>query len=98
MTTKRAMQRLKTVWGKAGLDQIPSPDEVSSTMRPPGPRMKSPRTARIDLRVMPEEKQRFELTAVRENVSMNELFSRMQALYERENGRVQISVETKVRK
>ena len=58
MTTKRAMQRLKTVWGKAGLDQIPSPDEVlTGTMRTPGPRTKSARTARIDLRVTPDEAQ-----------------------------------------
>jgi hypothetical protein len=98
MTDKRAMRRLKTVWGKAGLDQIPSPDEITGTMHAPGPRTKSARTARIDLRVTPEEKRRLELIAVRENVSLNELFARMLTLYEREHGRVEImSVETKVR-
>ena len=99
MSTNRAMQRLKNVWGKAGLDHIPSSDDVKGTMQRPGVRTKSPRTARIDLRVTPEEKRRLELTAVREGISFNELFSRMQALYEREHGRVEITaVEGKVRK
>jgi len=99
MSTKRAMKRLETVWGKAGLDQIPSPDEIKGTMGKPAPRVKSGRTARVDLRVTPEEKRRFELTAVRESVSLNELFARMLILYEREYGRVEItSVETKIRK
>jgi hypothetical protein len=99
MSNNKAMQRLKTVWGKAGLDQIPAPEEVTDTMRKTGPRTKSARTARIDLRVTPDEKRRVELTAVRECVSLNELFARMLSLYEREHGRVEItSVETKVKK
>jgi hypothetical protein len=99
MSNNRAMQRLKTVWGKSGLDRIPSPEEVKGTMQKAGTRTKSARTARIDLRVTPEEKRRLELTAVREGVSFNELFARMLVLYEREYGRVEItSVETKVRK
>jgi hypothetical protein len=93
------MQRLKTVWGKSGLDRIPSLDEVKGTMQRPGAGTKSARTARIDQRVTPEEKRRLKLTAVREGVSFNELFALMLALYEREHGRVEItSVEVKVRK
>jgi len=99
MSNNRAMQRLKNVWGKAGLDHIPSPDDVKGTMQKHGVRAKSPRTARIDLRVTPEEKRRLELTAVRDGISFNELFARMLALYEREHGRVEISsVEGTVRK
>jgi len=98
MSNNKAMQRLKTVWGKAGLDHIPSPEDVKSTMRKPGPRTKSARTARVHLRVTPDEKHRLELTAVREGVSLNELFARMLLLYEREHGRVEItSAETKER-
>jgi hypothetical protein len=96
VSNNRAMQRLKNVWGKAGLDRIPSPDEVRGSMQKPGGRTKSTRTARIDLRVTPEEKRRLELTAVREGLSFNELFARMLALYEREHGRVEItSIESK---
>jgi predicted HicB family RNase H-like nuclease len=97
--SNKAMQRLKTVWGKAGRDQIPSPEEVKRTMGRPGPRAKSARTARVDLRVTPEEKHRLELTALREGVSLNELFARMLALYEREHGRPEItSTDAKERK
>ena len=99
MSNKKAMERLKTVWGKAGLEEIPSPQEVKRTMGRSGPRIKSARTARVDLRVTPDEKRRLELMAVREGVSLNELFARMLVLYEREHGRVEISsIETKVRK
>jgi hypothetical protein len=99
MSSNKAMQRLKTVWGKAGLDHVPSPDEVKDTMRRSGPRTKSARTSRIDLRVTPDEKQRLELIAVREGISLNELFARMLALYEREHGRVEItSTEVKGRR
>ena len=99
MSNKKAMDRLKNVWGKAGLDQIPSPREVKSSMGGLGPRTKSARTARIDLRVTPDEKQRLELMAVREGASLNELFARMLELYEREHGRVEItSVDTTVHK
>src|ERR1700730_15235130 len=97
--SNKAMQRLKTVWGKAGLVHIPSPDEVKGTMRRPGALTKSARTTRINLRVTPDEKRRLELTAVREGISFNELFARMLTLYEREHGRVEItSVEGMVRK
>ena len=96
MTTRRAMQKLKSVWGKAGLDHIPSADDIKGNMHatqpaPPRVRVKSARTARIDLRVTAEEKQRIELMAVREAVSLNELFGRMLTLYEREHGRVEIT-------
>jgi len=95
MSTSRAMKQLKSVWGKAGLDHIPSPDETKGNLHPDlagaKARTKSARTARIDLRVRPDEKQRFELRAVAEGVSFNEVFSRMLALYEREHGRVELA-------
>jgi hypothetical protein len=54
-------------------------------------RKKSERTARLDLRLTPQEKKRIELLAVVEGVSINEIFSRMMALYEREHGRVELA-------
>jgi hypothetical protein len=95
MSTSRAMKQLKSVWGKAGLDHIPSPDETKGNMHPDlagaKARKKSTRTARLDLRLSPEEKQRLELRAVAEGVSINKIFSRMLALYEREHGRVELT-------
>jgi len=96
MSTSRAMKQLKSVWGKAGLDHIPSPDETKGNMQRPEvvgsrARKKSARTARLDLRLTAEEKKRIELMAVVEGVSINEIFSRMLALYEREHGRVELT-------
>ena len=93
MSTKRALKQLKSVWGKAGLDHVPSPDQVKGTMRQPDVpvRKKSARTARLDLRLTADEKRRTELMAVREGVSINEIFSRMLALYEQEHGRVELT-------
>ncbi len=95
MSTSKAMKQLKSVWGKAGLDHIPTPDETKGTIHPalagPKGRKKSARTARLDLRLTPEEKQRLELRAVAEGVSINELFSRMQRLYEKTHGRVELT-------
>ena len=53
-------------------------------------RKRSERTARLEVRVTPDERQRFELYAVRERVSASEVFSRMLALYEREHGRFEL--------
>jgi hypothetical protein len=89
------MNQLKAVWGKAGLPHIPSPDEVRGNIDPKlagsQVRKKSPRTARLDVRCTPEEKQRIGLRAVAEGVSINEIFSRMLALYEREHGPVNLT-------
>ena len=98
MSTSRAMKQLKSVWGKSGLDNIPSPDETKGNMQQPEVvstrvRKKSARTARLDLRLTAEEKKRIELMSVVEGVSINEIFSRMLALYEREHGRVELSSE-----
>jgi hypothetical protein len=54
-------------------------------------RKKSARTARLDLRVTPEEKRRLELRAVAEGVGQNEIFARMQALYEETHGPVALT-------
>ena len=56
----------------------------------PRGRKKSERTARIEVRVSPDERRRFELFAVREGISASEVFSRMLALYEREHGKLEV--------
>ena len=95
MSTRKAMNQLRSVWGKAGLDHIPSPDETKGNIHPklagPQVRKKSARTARLDVRLTPEEKKRIELIAVAEGQSINEIFSRMLKLYEREHGRVELT-------
>jgi hypothetical protein len=53
-------------------------------------RKKSDRTARVEVRVSPDERHRFELMAVRERVSASEMFSRMLTLYEREHGKLEV--------
>jgi hypothetical protein len=92
MTTRKAMQQLKSVWGKAGLNAIPTPDEVKGNMGEPAAntargRKKSERTARLDVRCTPDEKKRVQLIAVDEGQSVNEIFSRMLSVYERERSR-----------
>ena len=96
MSSDRALKQLKSVWGKSGVDHVPSPDDIKGNMEDPAAaaaraRKKSTRTARLDLRLSPEEKRSVELLAVRETISINELFSRMLALYEREHGRVELT-------
>lgn len=94
MSSERALNQLKSVWQKAGLEQIPSPADIKGNMQDTAAqkvRKKSDRTARLDLRLRPDEKQCVELMAVREAVSINEIFSRMLALYEREHGRVELT-------
>jgi hypothetical protein len=95
MSAEKAMKQLKRVWGKAGLDRIPTPDETKGNLALPdaaaAARTKSRRTARLDLRLTPEEKQRLELRAVAEGISINELHSRMQAFYEQTHGRVELT-------
>jgi predicted HicB family RNase H-like nuclease len=56
-----------------------------------GKRAKSDRTAQLNLRIRPAEKQQIALMALRENVSINEMFSRMLLHYQREHGRVELS-------
>ncbi len=89
MSTSRAMKQLKRVWGKAGIDYLPGPDDTKGNIVR-RPRKRSGRSARLDLRITPDEKQRTELIAVMQGVSINEVFSRMLDLYEREHGRVEL--------
>ena len=90
--TKTAISRLKSVWGKVGLDEIPAPEETRGNLSQPEPaRKKSERTAQLNLRIKPEEKDRIGLMALRERVNINEVFSRMLALYEREHGKVELA-------
>jgi hypothetical protein len=91
-STKTAISRLKSVWGKVGLDEIPAPEETRGNLSLPEPaRKKSERTAQLNLRIKPDEKQRIGLLAVREQININELFSRMLTLYEREHGKVELA-------
>jgi hypothetical protein len=86
------MTRLKSVWGKVGLDEVPAPEETRGNLDQPAPaRKKSERTAQLNLRIKPDEKERIELLALRERVNINEVFSRMLGLYEREHGKVELT-------
>jgi len=90
--TKTAIGRLKSVWGKVGLDEIPAPEETRGNLNHPDPgRKKSERTAQLNLRIRPDEKERIGLIALRERVNINEVFSRMLMLYEREHGKVEMA-------
>jgi hypothetical protein len=94
--TKAAIGKLKSVWGKVGLDEIPAPEESKGNLDHPAPaRRKSERTAQLNLRITPGEKERIELLAVRERVNINEVFSRMLNLYEREHGKVELAGSSK---
>lgn len=78
-----------------GIKEPPGAEQAGNNLEQPefAParmRKKSDRTARIEVRVSPEERCRFELVAVREGVSASEVFSRMLALYEREHGKLEV--------
>jgi hypothetical protein len=91
---KTAINELRTVWGRVGLGGTPTPDETKNTLEVPTRRSKSDRTAQLNLRIRPAEKQQVALMALRENVSLNELFTRMLTLYQREHGRVELSTRS----
>ena len=92
MSTKGALKQLKSVWGKAGLEAAPGPeDAVGRLEEPRRGRKRSDRTAQLNLRIRPEEKERITLFAVRDRVSINEVFSRMLELYAREHGSVELT-------
>jgi hypothetical protein len=94
MTSKNAINQLKNVWSRVGLGDIPKPEETTDTLRlseTPAKRKKSERTAQMNLRIRPDEKHRVSIIALREGVTINEIFSRMLALYEREHGRAELS-------
>src|SRR5205085_8449003 len=94
--SKSAMSRLKSVWGKAGLDEIPAAEETRGTLEQPEPgRKKSDRTAQLNLRIRPEEKERINLISVRERIPINEVFTRMLELYESEHGRTELAFTKK---
>jgi predicted HicB family RNase H-like nuclease len=91
MSTPGALKQLKKVWGKTGLGDAPSADEALGRLEEPRRgRKKSNRTAQLNLRITPDEKEQITLMAVRARVSINEVFSRMLALYQREHGRVEL--------
>jgi hypothetical protein len=88
---KTAINDLRTVWGRVGLGSAPTPEETRNTVGLPKRRVKSDRTAQLNLRIRPDEKQQMILMAVRANVSINEIFSRMLAHYQRDHGRIELS-------
>jgi len=45
----------------------------------------------MNLRIRPDEKHRVSVIALREGVTINEIFSRMLALYEREYGKAELA-------
>ncbi len=97
---KEPLKQLKSVWARAGLKQGPAPEDIVGNV---GVRKLSPRSPRyggvqVSLRITQDERQRFDLIAMREGASLNELFSRMLELYEREHGRVQLTTVTEPRK
>ena len=97
--SKTAINRLKSVWAKVGLDEIPAPEETRGNLDQAEPgRKKSERTAQLNLRIRPDEKERINLIAVRERVNINEVFSRMLALYEREHGKAELAFSKHVSK
>ena len=91
---KTAINELRNVWGRVGLGSAPTAEETKDTLEVPARRVKSDRTAQLNLRIRPSEKQQIALMALRENVSINEIFSRMMALYQREHGRVELSTSS----
>ena len=96
MTKKGEASALAQWMSKAkGIKHPPDISKAADNLDEPefGParaRKKSDRTARIEVRVSPDERRRFELFAVREAVSASEVFSRMLALYEREHGKLEV--------
>jgi hypothetical protein len=90
---KGALKQLKSVWGRAGVKDAPAADEIKGNL---GLRKESPRSPRyggvqVSLRITKDERRRLGLIAAREGVSLNEVFSRMLILYEREHGRVELT-------
>lgn len=88
---KTAINELRNVWGRVGLGSAPAPEEAKNTLEVRGRRTKSDRTAQLNLRIRPDEKQQMILMAVRENVSINEILSRMLVHYQREHGRIELA-------
>lgn len=78
-----------------GIKEPPAREQAGHNLEQPEhaparSRKKSERTARVEVRVTADERRRFELNAIREDVTASELFSRMLALYEREHGRFEV--------
>jgi hypothetical protein len=88
---KTAISELRNVWGRVGLGSAPARAETKDTLEVAGRRTKSDRTAQLYLRIRPGEKQQMVLMAARDNVSVNEIFSRMLVHYQHDYGRVELS-------
>ena len=89
---KTAITELRNVWGRVGLGSAPAPEETKNTLQAAGRRIKSDRTAQLNLRLRPDEKQQIALMALHEKVSINEIFSRMLVLYQREHGCAELAI------
>ena len=94
---RTAINELRNVWGHVGLGSAPTPDDTKNTLQAPARRTKSDGVAQHNLRIrLGKKKQQIALMALRENVSINEIVSRMLALYQREHGRVEIATSNDV--
>ncbi len=100
MKSRTAINQLKSVWSKVGLDDVANPNETNNTLKLSkiGKREKSDRTAQLNLRIRPQEKQRIAMIAVRERVSINEIFSRMLALYESQHDHAEVGSAVPLKK
>ena len=93
MSSRGAIKHIRSIWGKAGVS-APQPEETKGTVeRKRKQSARSPRYGgvQVSLRITREEKRRFELIALREDMPLSEIFSRMLALYEETHGRVELS-------
>ena len=92
MNTVRAIDKLKSVWAGNGDAHVSDDTIIPSDMRnrSSGKGGTIARSARLDLRITHEEKKRIELLALRDDIAINRVFSRMLELYEREYGRVEL--------
>jgi hypothetical protein len=92
MKNKHDARMLERWMQKAEAKGLGRPPQAPVERGPVGvpSRKKSDRTARLELRVTPDERRRTDILALRDGTSLNELYSRMLTLYEREHGKVSL--------
>lgn len=90
---KAALKTLRSVWSQGGLEQAPPPEETKNNVqRTRKVSKRSPKHGGVQVNLWVErgEKKRLEMIALREDISLNELFGRMLVLYEETHGRVEL--------
>jgi len=91
---KNALKQLQSVWSRGGQEHAPLPEETKGNVqRTRKESLRSPKHGgvQVNLRITRDEKKRLEMIALREDVSLNEIFSRMLTLYEETHGRVELT-------